>query len=426
MNDKVDVSKYWQEIEEDLFVVKADGLEDFRAVMGAKTSRASDLNVRANIDSEGLEKFLKMNLAGYGHASIGEMAFPTVHHRGFGWVGAWLVEDDPLFVGQEVSTRAVDMRQIPKASEICYDAPIFLKKQHDFFWNIFNELDKQNQETKGYKYDQIRWALPGTTKLGVTCMMNARAAMRQLERISSLPFARKISEKFMKGIQNCAPFVYDALVKGQRTVPHRWTKMDKIKIIKKTLDFHNSIKIEGPTNLENMEIFKNMMKVAPRKRKDYLDPAFKTLTPFKVTIICSIASARDWHRHRPVMPWTIKMVEDENGHPFIAPWYEMKNVEGVQKEISNYIVEGYSKVQDIMNSENSYQALYFLPYGALVSIECHASLPDLLYMFELRAAAGGNNFEYKAHALEGIKQLTEIMGSPFTTYHSLDNVLKNS
>ena len=33
-----DVSKYWQEIGEGLFVIKADDLEDFRAVVGLAVS----------------------------------------------------------------------------------------------------------------------------------------------------------------------------------------------------------------------------------------------------------------------------------------------------------------------------------------------------------------------------------------------------
>ena len=416
------LTKYWKAIGKDLFVLRAEGLEDFRAVVGSKTSRATNLDLKADLDRDGVEKFLSLNLAGYGHASIGEMSFPTIHHRGFGWVGAWLMEDDPLFVGQEVSTRAVDMRKLPEGNKMCYDAPSFLQNHHDLFWNIFNELNEKNSETKGYKFDNIRWAMPGSTKVGVTYMMNARAAMRHMERLASIPFMEKCVENFKLGVRECSPFVFDALDKGKRSMYNRWSKLDVVKVKENSLDFSNSIKIECLRDLNSIDIYKNAKTYRARGERDYLDPDFKVITPFKLTMICSVAAARDWHRHRPVMPWQIRMVTNEDGSPFIAPWYD---ISGYESDVKRDLKESFDNSKDLLNSNgDKFQALYSMPYGALVEIECNGSLPDILYMLELRHGAGGANFEYSMHAREGLKQLCDILGKDFTNYHSLDRTLK--
>ena len=408
---------FWKEIKEDLFVIRSEGLEDFRAVLGAKTSRAYDLNIRADIDREGVEKFLTMNLAGYGHASIGEMAFPSVHHRGIGWIGAWLMEDDPLFVGQEVSTRAVDVRKGNRGTTPCYDAPKGLEKHNEFFWNLFQELDDKNELKKGYKFDNIRWAMPGTSRLGVTYMMNARAGMRHLERLESVPFMKECVDNFMLGVKECAPFVFDSLRKKARKPYSRWLDVKEIEVNKRDLDYNNSVFVEAPLGLE--ESISSLDHITGRAERDYLDPDFKALGIFKLKIYSSIAGARDWHRHRVAMPWKISLLTD-NGNPFIAPWYDLK---GYDAEVNNRIKEDYSLTKNI-DKENSFQKLYSLPYGATVCIEALVPLPELLYMLELRASAGGSNFEYASHAKAGLEKLCKVMGTRFTNKHGLDRVLK--
>lgn len=408
------VDKYWLKVAEDLFVIRAEGLEDFRAVVGAKTSRAAKLDIKADIDSEGVEKFLTMNLAGYGHASIGEMSFPTVHHRGIGWVSAWLLEDDPLFIGQEISTRAVDVRKLPKGDQVCYDAPTGLDKYNEYFWNLFQELDDKNDLSRGYKFDNIRWAMPGTSRVGVTYMMNTRAAMRHLERLESVPFISECVDNFYKGIEACAPYVYKSLRKGKRRAYSRWTDIENIDISRSSLDFDSSIEIEAPLSLE--EGLKRTASVSGRSEKDYLDPEFNSLGMFKFNLTCSVAAARDWHRHRPMMPWKIKLVLDNN-IPFVAPWYDLGEYES---EVNKMIAEGYGKTRNI----SSLDKLYSLPYGATVNIEGWGTLPYLLYMLELRAAAGGSNFEYANHAKAGLRKLISILGKDFVKKHSIDRVLK--
>jgi hypothetical protein len=405
--------KYWKKINRDLFVIRAEGLEDFRAVVGSKTSRATDLSIRADIDSEGLEKFLTMNLAGYGHASIGEMSFPSVHHRGIGWIAAWLIEDDPLFIGQEVSTRAVDVRKIPDGDEPCYDAPNNLKDQNRLFWNIFDELNKRNELNKGYKFDNIRWAMPGTARVGVTYMMNARTAIRHLERLESINFMKQPVENIFEGIKECTPFVYNALRKGPRKSYRRWTNIDTFDI-NYSLDFNNSISIEAPKNLE--EALKEIDVLDNRGDRDYLDSIFNRLGLFKFSLICSVAAARDWHRHRPMMPWTISLVT-KNGYPFIAPWYDLKEY---SNDVNEAIKKGYSNTKDI----ESIQKLYSLPYGTAVKIEGYGTLPNILYMLELRASAGGSNFEYANHGIAGLKKLVDILDKNFVKNQSIDRVLK--
>jgi hypothetical protein len=354
------INKFWKEIKEGLYAIRAEGLEDFRAVLGAKTSRAADLNIRAEIDESGIETFLTMNLAGYGHASIGEMSFPAVHHRGIGWIGAWLVEDDPLFVGQEVSTRAVDVRKAPSGAMRCYDSPELLDSHNRFFWDLFDELSKKNELTKGYKFDHIRWAMPGTTRLGVTFMMHTRAAIRHLERLESIPFMEECVNNMLIGIKECSPFVFNSLRKKARSPHYRWTNFETITLKKSDLNEDRSIEITPPSDLEMQ--MQTLEHLPARGEKDYLDPEFKNLGLFKIKIYCSIAAARDWHRHRPMMPWKISTVVDKNGYPYVSPFYDLGNYETV---VNQAIKKDFNSTKNI----DSMQKMYALPFGSIVCIE---------------------------------------------------------
>jgi len=116
------------------------------------------------------------------------------------------------------------------------------------------------------------------------------------------------------------------------------------------------------------------------------------------------------------MPWTISLVTDR-GIPFIVPWYDLDIFEA---DVNKAIREHFEITKDISGIEK----LYSLPYGTAVKIEGYGTLPNLLYMLELRYGAGGANFEYSNHGKAGIEKLVKILDKQFVENQSIDRVLK--
>ena len=433
--NETDLQDYWHHINDDTFVISSPQLEDYKAVMGAKTSRAPDMVRKSlDLDSEGkLSDFLSMNLAGYGHASIGEMANPWVHHRGFGtWLG-YLLTDNPLFIGQEVSTRAVDVGGLGAKivtnddgfpDTMAYDAPEELREQHDKLYAIFTEL-KQGVGKGGWKFDDIRWALPSTVKTGITTTYNARALIRHLERIEGLGnWTERTVDNFYKGVKACSPETFKSLKRERgRQVPHAW----------KTINTFNPQSTDPtPTLDKSLRLSANFFpweelilddiesSIDPREKGEYLDDYYNRIGRFDVEIFCSVAVARDWHRHRSVMPWDLEVVQ-RNGLPVLCPWFDYQDRKDEVQDIMNKSYDYFKKVN---GTTESLRGLYTLPFGAMVRMTCKATLPALLYMMELRFSTSGANFEYKEQARQGLIQLCDILGPDFVKYHGIDRTLQ--
>lgn len=416
-------------VAEDTYVCIADA--DTRAVMGAKTSRARDIESRWKelfneehewgVGPEEVQAFLDENLAGYGHASIGEMAELWVHLKHLGWPMAWLLEDYPLFRGQEVSTRAVDMT---RADRMCVGAPAILEYVHKDWVRVFQELKAASEHTTGYKFDNIRWALPGTIPAGVTLTGDARTTLRHLEQIEGMggDYAM-IAQRAIAGIEAYAPHAAKALRKGPRTPMYAWSadplprkadlidsinpkKMGEVFKVRRheTVDLfkvtHNDVQGRGAARL-------------PRRDKiEHLDRSWESVGVFSVMFTCSVAAARDWHRHRAVMPWEMSPVIYDDGtlckaaYEHYPEMYDPKYDSLWEQTSAAYAV--------LMKSARPWDALYALPFGARVVMQCRATLPSLLYMLELRAGAGGANFEYKAQAIQGLRALADAAGPEIT------------
>jgi thymidylate synthase ThyX len=65
------------------------------------------------IDEVGSSNFMSRYYLGYGHASIGDCGSETMYFEGISMLAAKAIEDNPLFVGQECSSRYIDFSYQP-------------------------------------------------------------------------------------------------------------------------------------------------------------------------------------------------------------------------------------------------------------------------------------------------------------------------
>ncbi|MNK09876.1 Thymidylate synthase complementing protein [compost metagenome] len=84
-------------------------------------SAASVVDHLAKLEKVGSGKFMSEYYLGYGHGSIGDCGFATIYFEGISMLAAKAIEDNPLFNGQECSTRYIDYSNQPFVNP--YDEP---------------------------------------------------------------------------------------------------------------------------------------------------------------------------------------------------------------------------------------------------------------------------------------------------------------
>ena len=77
-------------------------------------SPASVLNHLEKVRSAGSGKFMSQYYVGYGHASIGDCGVTTIFIENYSMLAAKAIQDNPLYSGQEASTRYLDFGAQPK------------------------------------------------------------------------------------------------------------------------------------------------------------------------------------------------------------------------------------------------------------------------------------------------------------------------
>lgn len=399
-----------------------------------------------------------------GNSSIMELTgSPSVYVEGISWWTAYLLFDNPLVSGQEFSTRAVRHKDWPMA-RACYirpwtqDAlneftantrygnatfpdephPDLLALHYDWFEVFEAEVDwwrdylsvAANREALGIAdkepfrpaLDRARWAIPGTIATGCAHTGNLRVMARVLQ-VGSLLAQRGKAEMPIK--------TWEAITEGYRKAVPGLAEMGLREAVygeSTRLPAHVFIK-DVPSDREvRLRILPSnyrpdldpLIKPRPEGERSYLDPSLNQHLPVEVTFQCSLAVARDWHRHRTMYPWTLDLVRDhkvpdvDEGAAvgaIMAPIqlhsaYEPKSA--LAKKKVPALLQRSSEVYDtLMAEDNQMQAVLALPLGTRVQMRGVGGLRDVVYMLELRGHAHGANFEYKAQALAAMDQLRD-------------------
>ena len=159
-------------------------------------------------------------------------------------------------------------------------------------------------------------------------------------------------------------------------------------------------------------------------RKEYVDPLFNQAAHVDVNIVCSLACARDWHRHRTMMPWTLRVARKvtlgldtcrssgprgkdlEYGPLTIDPHYGPISEFGKQ-HYQEYIRLCTQLHDRYMTEGNQWMAMLCLPLGTQVGMFGQGGLQHVLYMLELRGYVAGGNFEYRETARALLKEIEQ-------------------
>ena len=401
-----------------------------------------------------VQKFFDDFVGSYGHSSIMELTGePCVFSQNLSWVSAWLLFDSPLCSGQEFSTRAIQHKGWPMAQEcykqsgilsccpgqhhhgkFCLDKPDpDLKAIHDGWLEIYEAevawwtehlsvpenraaLGIADKEPFRPALDRARWALPGTISTGCAHTGNLRERSRVLSVGQAMATGSgkaceavwsNLTETYKSALPGMAQYgLREAVYGDTRSLPYHLTDEQ---FLAPMMDWAKKHPVEVGVAYQRTP----SMHLPIRECKNtYADPIYNQMAQVSVRIDCSIAVARDWHRHRTMYPWTMYLLVDMAHVTEDCTQIQIDShytpMSDLGKRMLPVMLRRSSVVfHELSDAGKHMLAALALPLGTAVRIQGAGGLRDVLYTLELRAEAHGGCFEYKEQANAALGQLRE-------------------
>lgn len=248
--------------------------------------------------------------------------------------------------------------------------------------------------------DRARWALPGTIATGSshTSSLRERARVLDVGGCLTAPDSnanqlwQDVRETYRQALPGLADMgLREAVYKTGTVLPHNVsTLLTRVDPLPKMCTMTVSQSALVPPGVPIRQ-----------SKKTYLDPVYNQAQQVDFRIQCSIAVARDWHRHRTAYPWYMHIISDEIQ---IDPHYEAKS-DFAKERVAGLLRRSNDCFNRHMADQRVTQAAMALPLGTYVQIAASAGMRDFTYMTELRAFAAGANFEYKDQAEEFLRMM---------------------
>lgn len=165
------------------------------------------------LKATGSGKFMSQYYIGYGHGSIGDCGFATVYIEGISLVAAKAIEDNPLFNGQESSTRYIDFSKQTLVSPYVGRLHDFVSEWQrrflDFYTGSYKDVVEELE--KCYPYSSVKDSVPekvyskaissgafdilrGFIPCGVTTNVSVTMSLRNLKDHFEMLFHHPLSE----------------------------------------------------------------------------------------------------------------------------------------------------------------------------------------------------------------------------------------
>lgn len=370
-------------------------------------SPQSVVNHLKKIKEVGYQKFMDTFYVGYGHKSIGDCGSTTLFAENISVLGAKAIQDWPLYRGQEASTRYLDMSKqkvlnpVADKTLVMYaekDTEIggqIQQKWMDFYNRALEELvpflkkkyplregEKESVYEKAIKvkaFDIARGFLPaGVTTYASwhTDLRQAHDHLKYLEH-NPLPEVRDIASSVRDGLRSKYPSSFShKLYPEQEEYYAASSYLDfydrKENALKEGFTFDSSIDVESLVSLHGDLLEKRPQKTElPQKLSKYGTITFKFPLDF--------GSFRDIQRHRNgvcEMPLLVT-------HHGFLPWYLEQLPEQLRRDAESLIAEQIASI-DILSCD-VYMKQYYVAMGFAVACEVNYSLPQTIYVAELRS-----------------------------------------
>lgn len=369
-------------------------------------SPQSVVNHLKKIKEVGYGKFMDTFYVGYGHKSIGDCGSTTLFAENISILGAKAIQDWPLYRGQEASTRYLDMSKQKVLNPVeDKTLPTYVEKDvevgrqiqqkwMDFYNRSIEELvpflktkyplregEKESVWEKAIKvkaFDIARGFLPaGVTTYASwhTDLRQAHDHLKYLEH-SPLPEIREIGSSIRDGLKTKYPSSF-----SHKT----YSEQEEYYALSSYLDFYDresnalteGFVFNSNIDIEGLSIHKELLEKRPQKTEIPQKLAKYGTITFKFPL--DFGSFRDIQRHRNgvcEMPLLVT-------HHGFLPWYLEQLPEKIRAEAETLITEQIKAIDSL--SCDKFMKQYYVALGFAVACEVNYSLPQTIYVAELRS-----------------------------------------
>jgi len=383
----------------DIFIVDDQGPEA-TAMLQALYSRSGE-SARDHlkmVQERGSAKFMESYYVGYGHASIGDCGSTTLFVEGLSVLACKAVQDNPLYSGQESSTRYIDFSKQAIIDPIASaESQAIIQKWMDFYLASLAPLEahlkaqfpkgKDEKERvwdtaiKARGFDILRGYLPAGITSQLAWSTNLRQAADKLHLMRHHPLAevRDIADGCLNVLREHYPASF-----GHKDYPATEAYLEQTAAKTNYLDASffapNQPDLEFSTTVDNARLEAAELDVIEgRPAKTNLPRYLDGYGQYTCTFDLDYGSYRDLQRHRNGI-CRIPLLTGERG---FHDWYVDELPGALGDQARALVAEQYAAIAAMDARAEDKQYLY--PLGAKVRCQTVYTLPQMIYVIELRS-----------------------------------------
>lgn len=362
-------------------------------------------------DEENIKAKLKTWYIGYGHSSVAEGGSTTIFIEGVSHFVAKAIQDNPLYSGQESSTRYIDYKHQPYVNPFIHDynetkiTDIIILE----WYAIYNEYlplvieglqrnhpREQNEDEKTWDkaikaraFDIMRGFLPAASCTQLSWHTNLRQARDKLRILLHHPLREVnfVATEILKQLLAKYPNSF----KSQDCEIDEWLMRNAQDIFylngvysDRTFGKSTDLQVTDRLNVEGLDKLRRMLLTRPATQR--LPQYLQSLGDITCSFYLDFASWRDLQRHRNGVCPTPHLIY--NSTFTINDWYmdQVRNLLGNKDSIvfQQRVDKQLDKVSELNYDTNNLQ--YLMPLGTNCVTSITYSLPQLVYVLELRTS----------------------------------------
>jgi len=343
---------------------------------------------------KGPEKFMSTFYVGYGHKSIGDCGTCTIFIEGVSMLVAKALQDWPLYSGQEASTRYIDFAHQPfidpaqtaESNKILEIWRTFYMKGLEVLNSKLPErFPKQEEEDEkiyskaimARAFDIMRSFLPSGASTNLAWHTNFRQAADHLIRLRHHPLieVRNVAEKIEEALHEAFPSSfghkrYDAT----ENFNAEWMKENYYFTKKDSIDFALT---QNNVDANMLGEYTHTLQTRPSKTE--IPKEIKECGEVQFEFLLDFGSFRDIQRHRAI---TQRMPLVTTNHGFES-WYLNELPEDIRNEAKTLLETQRVATEKLGLSH--FDTQYYIPMGYKLPNRITGTIPNLVYLSELRA-----------------------------------------
>lgn len=363
----------------------------------SRSSQSVDRHLE-RVQERGPDSFMSSYYVGYGHASIGDCGYTTLFIEDISLLACKAVQDNPLYSGQETSTRYIDFSTRALVDPVgTSESAAILDRWMAFYRNgepvvrqhLLDTLDRPpaQSDTSWRKaiaarcFDILRGFLPSAVTSQVAWTTNLRQASEHGLRLRTHPLSevRAIGESCLSALRARYPSSFGADPRSDDLAYLQKVASAETYARPTTTDLRSSYMSTIDNGLLEAEC---LDLISTRPRKQTLPKSLSRYGVYQCRTLLDFGSFRDLQRHRGGhcrMP----LLTDRYG---MHPWYLEQLPDQLRPEADRLIREQAGHIDKLRRTGVSEEDIqYFQPIGMKVLCELFYDLPQMVYVAELRS-----------------------------------------